>query len=80
MEENEPVVPLCYLEIDDKQTGISGGDISDKLRNGNPRIIAPYEPRYLLESNRNKLIINPKYMIDGDAKIVVHRLKEVLAG
>jgi L-seryl-tRNA(Ser) seleniumtransferase len=80
MEENEPVVPLCYLEVDDKKTGISGRDISDELRNGNPRIMAPYEPSFLLESCKNKLIVNPEYMIDGDEKIVIRRLKEILTG
>lgn len=78
VEEKEPVVPLVTVEIDEKAFGITGKELSARLRMGNPSIEAPYEPYYLLESCKGKLVINPQCMLEGDEVIVVQRIKDIL--
>jgi len=80
VEEGEPMAPLCYLMIDEEALGMTGRELANKLREGDPSIEAPYEPNYLTEDYHGKLTINPEYMLEGDEKIVVQRIKELLTG
>ena len=80
VEEGEPMAPLCYLMIDEEALGMTGRELANKLREGDPSIEAPYEPKYLIEDYHGKLTINPEYMLEGDEKIVVQRIKELLTG
>ena len=79
VEEGEPMVPLCYVKIDEKAFGMDGKELSAKLKEGNPRIEAPYEPDYLLEEYRGKLTLNPQYLLEGDEYIVIERVKKILS-
>jgi len=78
VEEGEPMVPLCYVEIDEGVFGMDGDELSSRLLEGNPRIYTPYEPSYLLEDYCGKLTLNPEYMLEGEEKIVIERLKDIL--
>jgi hypothetical protein len=80
VEEKEPVVPLVTVKVNEKALGITGKELSTRLRMGNPSIEAPYEPYYLLESCKGKVVINPQCMLEGDEIIVVQRIKEILTG
>ncbi len=77
VEEKDPIVPLCYLIIDEKLYGITGRELSKMLRDGNPSIEAPYEAGYL-GSHSGKLTINPEFMLDGEEGYVVHIVKKLL--
>jgi len=78
VEEGEPITPLCYLSLDEGAAGMTGRELSDRLRAGDPSIVAPYEPSYLLMSPRGKLTINPEFMLEGDEQIVTRRIREIL--
>ncbi len=79
IEEGEPMVPLCYVKIDEKAFGMDGKELSVKLKEGNPRIEAPYEPDYLLEEYKGKLTLNPQYLLEGDEHIVIEQVKKILS-
>jgi L-seryl-tRNA(Ser) seleniumtransferase len=73
VEENEPQWPVCYVEIDEKAYRITGTDLSNKLRQGDPSI----EARYRAADRR--LVVNPEFLLEGDEAIVTDRIKEILA-
>jgi L-seryl-tRNA(Ser) seleniumtransferase len=80
VEEEASMAPLCYLELDEEIVGISGRDLVKKLRDGDPSIEILFEPRFLLENYEGKVTINPQYMLEGDADIVIDRIREILKG
>jgi L-seryl-tRNA(Ser) seleniumtransferase len=80
VEEEMSMAPLCYLELDEEIVGISGRDLVKKLRDSDPSIETLFEPRFLLENYEGKVTINPQYMLEGDADIVIERIREILKG
>ena len=78
VEEETSMAPLCYLELDKEIVGINGMDLVRKLRDGEPSIETLFEPRFLLEKYEGKVTINPQYMLEGDADLVIERIKEIL--
>lgn len=78
VEEEVPMTPLCYLELDEKAVGMSGRELVKTLRDGDPSIETLYEPSFLLEKYEGKVTINPQYMLEGDAEIVVSRIRKIL--
>ena len=78
IEDDEPMVPVSYIELDPKTTGITGGQLSTKLRDGDPSIEALYEPGFMLKDAKDKLMINPQYLDDEDAHTVVDTIKAIL--
>lgn len=78
VEEEAPMAPLCYLELDVEAVGLSGRELVRMLRDGDPSIETLYEPGFLLEKYEGKVTINPQYMLEGDADIVVGRIREIL--
>ncbi len=78
VEDGVSMTPLCYLELDEEVVGISGRDLVRKLRDGDPSIETLYEPSYLLEKYEGKVTINPQYMLEGDADIVIERIRDIL--
>ena len=78
VEDNEPMAPFCYLILNEEVTGISGKDLVDKLKEGDPCIFTIYEPRFLIGDCPGKMIINPQYMLEGEHSIVVERIREIL--
>jgi D-glucosaminate-6-phosphate ammonia-lyase len=78
VEEEAPMAPLCYLELDEEAVGMSGKELVKRLRDGDPSIETLYEPGFLLEKYEGKVTINPQYMLEGDDDIVVNRIKEIL--
>jgi L-seryl-tRNA(Ser) seleniumtransferase len=79
VEEEAPMAPLCYLELDEEAAGMSGRELVKRLRDGDPSIETLYEPRFLLEKYEGKVTINPQYMLEGDDNMVVNRIKEILS-
>lgn len=78
IEDDEPMVPVSYIKLDPKTTGITGGQLSTKLRDGDPSIEALYEPGFMLKDTKDKLMINPQYLDDEDAHTVVDTIKTIL--
>jgi len=78
IEDDEPMVPVSYIKLDPKTTGITGGQLSTKLRDGDPSIEALYEPGFMLKDAKDKLMINPQYLDDEDAHTVVDTIKAIL--
>jgi D-glucosaminate-6-phosphate ammonia-lyase len=78
VEEEAPMAPLCYLELDEEAVGMSGRELVRALRDGDPSIETLYEPGFLLEKYEGKVTINPQYMLEGDADIVVSRIRKIL--
>ncbi len=78
VEEDEPMVPVSYIKLNPKITGITGEQLSTKLRDGDPSIEALYEPGFMLKDAKDKLMINPQYLDDEDTKTVVDTIKAIL--
>ena len=78
VEEETSMAPLCYLELDEDIVGICGRDLVRRLRDGDPSIETLFEPRFLLEQYEGKVTINPQYMLEGDANLVIERIREIL--
>lgn len=78
VEEETSMTPLCYLELDEEIVGISGRDLVRRLRDGDPSIETLFEPSFLLEQYEGKVTINPQYMLEGDADLVIERIREIL--
>jgi D-glucosaminate-6-phosphate ammonia-lyase len=70
VEEKEPMVPLCYVEIDEEAFGKTEVDLRKKLREGNPSI----ETRIYA----GRLTINPEFILEGDESTVIQRIGEIL--
>jgi len=78
VEDGEPMAPFCYLKLDEKALGITGRDLVERLKEGDPSIMTLYEPAFLIEDYRGKVTINPQYMLEGEEEIVVQRTKQLL--
>lgn len=78
MEDDTPMVPVAYIKLDPKTTGITGAELSTRLRDGDPSIEALYEPGFMLKDAKDKLMINPQYLDDEDAETVVETIKAIL--
>ena len=78
VEEDEPMVPVSYIKLDPAVTGITGAELSKRLRDGDPSIEALYEPGFMLKDAKDKLMINPQYLDDEDTKTVVDTIKAIL--
>jgi len=78
IEDDTPMVPVAYIKLDPKTTGITGGELSTRLRDGDPSIEALYEPGFMLKDAKDKLMINPQYLDDEDAETVVETIKAIL--
>ena len=77
--EEDPMAPICYLEIDENVIGMSGRDLVKLLRDGDPSIEVIYEPIFLLDDYVGKVTINPQYMLEGDDEIVINQIKKLLS-
>jgi len=78
IEDDTPMVPVAYIKLDPKTTGITGQELSTRLRDGDPSIEALYEPGFMLKDPKDKLMINPQYLDDEDAETVVETIKAIL--
>ncbi|MBN2335753.1 aminotransferase class V-fold PLP-dependent enzyme [Candidatus Bathyarchaeota archaeon] len=78
VEDDEPMVPVCCLKLDKAVTGITGRELSTKLRDRDPSIEALYEPGFMLKEPKGKLVINPEFLLEGEAEIVVNTVKDIL--
>jgi len=58
---------------------MTGSDLSEELRRGDPRIEALYEPYILLEDFKGKLTVNPEYILEGDERVVMERIRSILS-
>jgi len=70
VEENEPMWPLCYLEIDNVALGLTINDLSNVLRNGYPSIEVGVKGEMLM--------INPEFIQTCDESIIIERIKKIL--
>jgi len=77
IEDDTPMVPVAYIKLDPKTTGITGGELSTRLRDGDPSIETLYEPGFMLKDAKDKLMINPQYLDDEDAETVVETIKAI---
>ena len=78
IEDDEPMVPVSYIKLNPAVTGITGAQLSKRLRDGDPSIEALYEPGFMLKDAKDKLMINPQYLDDEDAHTVVDTIKAIL--
>lgn len=83
VEEKEPVRdPVCYIEFDqarEHSLRIAGKELWKRLKDEDPRIWTAWEPAYLLEHYKRKLVIDPRYLLRGDEILIVRRIGEILA-
>jgi L-seryl-tRNA(Ser) seleniumtransferase len=79
IEEKSPMSPLCYLELDKEIIGIDGRELVNILRDGDPSIETLYEAGFLLENAKEKVTINPQYLLEVDDDIIIKRIKEICA-
>ncbi len=78
IEDDEPMVPVSYIKLDPAVIGITGAELSKRLRDGDPSIEALYEPGFMLKDPKNKLMINPQNLLEGEAETVVDTIKNIL--
>lgn len=79
VEDGEPMAPFTYLKLDKAICGISGPELIAKLRVSNPPIMTLWEPAFLLGNDyKDKMCINPQYMLEGEEKIVLAKIKEYM--
>jgi len=78
VEDGEPMTPLCYLKIDESVTGISGKNLSNMLKEGEPCIATLYEPFFLTEDVKGLLLINPEYLLDNEESYIIEKIKKIL--
>jgi L-seryl-tRNA(Ser) seleniumtransferase len=70
VEDNEPMWPLLYVDVDPEASSVTGKGLSDILREGDPSV----ESRV----RDNTLLINPEFLLEGDEVIIVDKIKEIL--
>jgi D-glucosaminate-6-phosphate ammonia-lyase len=70
VEDNQPMWPLLYVEVDPEASGVTGKGLSDLLREGDPSV----ESR----AKGNTLLINPEFLLEGDEAIITDRIREIL--
>jgi L-seryl-tRNA(Ser) seleniumtransferase len=78
IEEEMPMAPLCYLELDDEKFDIRAQEVVTTLRDGDPSIEILFEPGFLLGECESIIAINPEFMLEGDIEIVIDRIKKLL--
>lgn len=72
------LVPYCEVSIDEKGLGMTASDVHYLLREGDPPIWVSRTPQRSGIENRHKLFINARLLKDGEEKIIVERLKEIV--
>jgi L-seryl-tRNA(Ser) seleniumtransferase len=78
IEEGIPMAPVCYLELNEDKFTIGAKEVVKILRNGDPSIEILLEPGFLLHEPEGKIAINPEFMLEGDADIVIERITKLL--
>jgi L-seryl-tRNA(Ser) seleniumtransferase len=78
IEEEIPMAPVCYLELNEDKFTIGAKEVVKTLRNGDPCIEILLEPGFLLHEPEGKIAINPEFMLEGDADIVIKRITKLL--
>ena len=68
--------PLSCVKADKSVCGKSTRELFDALKDGEPRIITVYEPYFLLENYHGLFSVNPQFLSDEEAEIVIRRIKE----
>jgi seryl-tRNA(Sec) selenium transferase len=62
--------PQAHLTLDEAKLGITAAEMNDKLKNGNPPIYA--------SQSGNQVTLNPQCLQDGEEKIIVKRIREII--
>jgi L-seryl-tRNA(Ser) seleniumtransferase len=78
IEEETPMAPVCYIELNEKKFKINAKTLVNTLRDGDPSIEVLLEPGFLLDECEGKIAVNPEFMLEGDTKIVIDRIKRIL--
>jgi L-seryl-tRNA(Ser) seleniumtransferase len=68
-------IPKTEVTLDEKSLGITTSDVVNELINGEPRIAVVYWPAY-----HKSMYLNPQCLLEGEERIVVGRIKEILTG
>ena len=76
--EGEPMVPVCYLELDSDLFTIGAMDLVHMLRDGDPSIEILLEPGFILDEPKGKITVNPEFMLEGDSEIVIEAITKIL--
>ncbi|MEM3658313.1 MAG: aminotransferase class V-fold PLP-dependent enzyme [Candidatus Hadarchaeum sp.] len=63
-------IPRAYIEVNERQLGMSIKDIQSKLFEGDPGIV--------VGTFEKGLVLNPHMLEDGEEKIIVDRFKKIL--
>ena len=64
--------PRAQITLDEEKLGLTAREVAENLREGDPIV--------WLNQVDNRLIVNPFGLLDGDEKIIVERVKEILLG
>jgi len=62
--------PRAHVIFNEEKLGITAKEINDLLREGNPAIYAP--------QSDNQITLNPQCLQDGEEKVIVERIKNIL--
>ena len=79
IEEETPMAPVCILELDAGKYSITAKELVETLREGDPSIEILLEPGFLLHEPKGKIAVNPEFMLEGDAEIVIARITKLLS-
>jgi len=78
VEDGEPMAPFCAISLDESVTGVSGKELVSRLKKGEPVVYVIYEPEFLLGPCPGKITLNPQYMLEGEHRLVVEKIKRIL--
>ncbi len=78
IDEGLPMTPFAYLELDEARTGVTLSWLHAELKRGDPAIETLLEPSFLIPDYRNRITINPEYLLEGDDDLIIKRVREIL--
>jgi L-seryl-tRNA(Ser) seleniumtransferase len=78
IEEEIPMAPVCIMELSGNFS-ISAKEVVETLRDGDPSIEVLLEPGFLLHEPEGKIAVNPEFMLEGDADIVIDEITKLLS-
>jgi hypothetical protein len=79
VEDGEPMAPFCYIRLNPEIAMIDGPGLVSMMKENDPVVHTIYEPTFMLDNCQGMVTMNPEYLQPGEAKMIVEKVKQVLA-
>jgi hypothetical protein len=67
-------IPKTEVSLDEEKLSVSSSQLANHLYYEEPRVAVAYWPPY-----HQKIFLNPQCLLDGEEKIVVQRIRDILS-